>query len=135
MSQPSDNFAGSPNYAPNYTSLPNQGTYQDPTRISMNTNHPSPPPNSSQTRQPTSGGSVSQPPSEWDNILLTFDKNKDGRLTPDEYTPTNSNADGILLTFFVLSLLVNLFLAHLIRKLLIRYRLVLTNVRSQAAYT
>jgi hypothetical protein len=126
MSQPSDNFAGSPNYAPNYTSLPNQVTNQDPTRISMNTN---------QARLPPAGGAVSQPTNEWDKILLTLDKNKDRQLTPDEYTPTNSNADGILLTFFVLSLLVNLFLAHLIRKLLVRYRLVLTNVRNQAAYT
>ena len=46
-----------------------------------------------------------------------------------------SNVDGILQVLFLLSLVVNFYLGILIRKLLIRYRSLLTNVRSQTAYT
>ncbi len=46
-----------------------------------------------------------------------------------------TNVDGILQVLFLLSLVVNFYLGILIRKLLIRYRSLLTNVRSQTAYT
>jgi len=139
MSQPQDNynFGGAPNYPPNYTSTQNLGEAQNSTHTAMNnapynTSNNS---NSTTPRKQTNGVSPLSP-NQMEVALAVrdkFDKNKDGQLTPDEYTP--ANVDGILLTLFVVSLLVNLYLGHLIRKLLMRYRLVLTNVRSQAAYT
>lgn len=112
------------------------GAAQNPPLIASN------PPNygiPTQPGPPTTGGTSSLTPTEAENLkeldslLIVLDKNKDGRLTSDEYT--HPKVDGVVLTLFVVSLLVNLFLAHLIRKLLMRYRSVLTNVRSQAAYT
>lgn len=137
MSQPQDNYTygGSPNYSPNYPSAPNLGAAQNPTRITMNNTPYDTPKDTTLTRRQTNGGSL-LPPNQMEVALAVhekLDKNNDGQLTADEYTP--ANVDGILLTLFVVSLLVNLYLGHLIRKLLMRYRVVLTNVRSQAAYT
>lgn len=153
MSQPNDryNYAAQGNLPPGFTSAPNPSGYQNPTLVASN---PAPynQPNTAATDNqaaignPNSGAGLTAGASLTGGAGLTrkqleealavqskFDKNKDGQLTPDEYTP--ASVDGILLTLFVVSLLVNLYLGHLIRKLLMRYRVVLTNVRSQAAYT
>ena len=147
-SQPNDryNYGPQANLPSNYTSAPNPNTYQNPAaRVATNT---SPYPSNSIPTDGQAGfagqtGGVDQArgvglaSKKLEEELLTIksklDKDKNGVLTAEEYTPTS--VDGILLTLFVVSLLVNLYLGHLIRKLLMRYRLVLTNVRSQAAYT
>jgi hypothetical protein len=136
MSQPTDkyNFGAQTNLPPGYTAAPNLNEYQNPTHIASNPTPYAAPSNTNPPASPTNSGALTR--QQLENALAVqskFDKNKDGVLTPDEYTP--ASVDGILLTLFVVSLLVNLYLGHLIRKLLMRYRLVLTNVRSQAAYT
>jgi hypothetical protein len=137
MTQPPDsyNYGGSQTYPPNYASAPNLAGAQNPTHIAMG-NTPNPiPRDTTLTKMQTNGGSL-LPLDQMEVALAVhkkLDKNSDGQLTADEYTP--ASVDGILLTLFVVSLLVNLYLGHLIRKLLMRYRVVLTNVRSQAAYT
>lgn len=126
---------GQQNYPPNYTSAPNYGNPQDSARIAMNTPPYTPPANANVAPPPTAQtGGLNK--SQMELALAVrdkLDKNKDGVLTPEEYNATS--VDGIVLTLFVVSLLVNLYLGHLMRKLLMRYRVVLTNVRSQAAYT
>ncbi len=153
-SQTGDFNYGQQSYPPNYTSAPNVGNpnlganpnllnSQNATRTAMNNSpyvqqNATPPSTQVPTQVATpparqsAGTSGSLPPNAME-ALVALDKNKDGQLTADEYAP--ANVDGILLTLFVVSLLVNLYLGHLIRKLLMRYRVVLTNVRSQAAYT
>ncbi len=127
MSQPNDRY--------NYAAAQNQDGYQNPTLVASNSAPYVPPLNTSnQIGNQASGAGLSR--NQTDVALAVykkFDKNNDGQLTADEYTP--GSIDGILLTLFVVSLLVNLYLGHLIRKLLMRYRSVLTNVRTQAAYT
>ena len=139
MSQQYDNYGygGAPTYPQSYTPAPNNGTL--PLHVATNTS-PASIPNNSTTipRQPppSTVGVVSQSPNLLEQALLKFDKNKDGQLSYEEYpTPTDSNIDGILQVLFLLSLVVNFYLGILIRKLLIRYRSLLTNVRTQTAYT
>ncbi len=62
----------------------------------------------------------------------TSTTNPNGTLEPSLDQP--KSIDGILQVLFLLSLVVNFYLGILIRKLLMRYRSLLTNVR-QAAYT
>ncbi|MDX1928618.1 MAG: hypothetical protein SFV81_18955 [Pirellulaceae bacterium] len=139
---PTQGYPTQGNPPPGYTSTPNPSGYQNPTLLASNNTPYTPNPvatdNQAALGNPTAGltGGAGLTRKQLEEALAVqskFDKNKDGQLTPDEYTP--ASVDGILLTLFVVSLLVNLYLGHLIRKLLMRYRVVLTNVRSQAAYT
>ncbi len=127
MSQPNDRF--------NYGTQQSQGGYPNTTLVATNPPPYVPPPTSSNQNgsQFNSAGLTRSQVEAAMEVRNKLDKNKDGNLTPDEYA--QASMDGILLALFVLSLLANLYLGHLIRKLLIRYRSVLTNVRSQAAYT
>ena len=119
MSQPYDAYGGAPNYSPSYTPLPNSGTYP----LHVATNAPLVPLPTSQTQ----GGRQTQLPAGGGVVIPTSPVNG-GQITP-------ANVDGILQVLFLLSLVVNFYLGILIRKLLMRYRSLLTNVRSQTAYT
>jgi hypothetical protein len=57
----------------------------------------------------------------------------DKKAPEGDTTATAGAPDNILLVFFLLSLIVNCYLGGLIRKLLTRYRSLLSNVRSQTA--
>jgi hypothetical protein len=119
MSQPYDGYAGAPNYSPSYTTAPNPSTY--PLHVATNTAPPTLPNSPAQTgrqQQSAAGGGVAGTPNSTSG----------GQITA-------TNVDGILQVLFLLSLVVNFYLGILIRKLLIRYRSLLTNVRSQTAYT
>ena len=117
-----------PNTNPNYGNqqLNNQLGNPNYDRLAMNNN---PPPinsasntqslnNQSQTGRNLPAGS--SPPTNLTNF------NSD--------TVPSTKIDGVVQVLFLLSLVVNFYLGILIRKLLIRYRSLLTNVR-QAAYT
>lgn len=119
LSQPYDSYAGTPNYSPSYTSAPNPGTY--PLHVATNAPNPALANSSTQTGRPpqtAASGGVAAPP-----------------ISASGGQITATNVDGILQVLFLLSLVVNFYLGILIRKLLIRYRSLLTNVRSQTAYT
>ncbi len=114
-STPLSNLQNIPQYAPPSSSLPFPG-YD---RIVLNDNLPH--------SQPTTQGrpttvQTSLPPQ-------TPVQNQTNTLVD----PANS-IDGVLQVLFLLSLVVNFYLGILIRKLLMRYRSLLTNVR-QTAYT
>lgn len=137
MSQPNDryNYGGQQNVPSSYSTAPNPNTYSNPTLVASNNTPFAPQLNNSNLTggQANSGGLSRKELEDALAVREKFDKNKDGKLTPDEYTP--ASVDGVILTLFVVSMLVNLYMGHILRKLLMRYRLVLTNVRSQAAYT
>ncbi|MGN6547659.1 MAG: hypothetical protein ACTHK7_21590, partial [Aureliella sp.] len=115
-----------PQYAPDPLSLPSGN--QPPIRIADNRGSTSLPSTSGVTA--SSGNSNTHSSSHSDTGKDR--KTTDDRDTADAYANSHSGMDNVLPVMFVLSLVVNFYLGMLIRKLLGRYRSLLSSVRSQA---